>query len=99
LLASRQSSPGQLTWCRPDDGCGTGLRPQRTAMELPRCAHGARRVLRCVTKRVREEEERVGYWVARKGWGGTGPALACVVGTESMAMRGSCVRAVREGRV
>jgi hypothetical protein len=64
------------------------------AVELPRCARGARRVLRCMTKQVREEEERVGYWVARKGRGGTGAASACVVGTESMATRG---RFGREG--
>jgi hypothetical protein len=41
----------------------------------------------------------VGHGVARKGQGGAGVASACVVGTESMATRGSCTRAVREGWV
>jgi hypothetical protein len=44
-------------------------------VELLGCASEAGRVLRCANERVREEGERVGYWVARKGWGGDGRGI------------------------
>jgi hypothetical protein len=57
----------------------------------------ARRVLRAVSERMREEEgeQLLGSW--KKAEVGTGGASACVVGAESMAMRRSCM-GVSEGK-
>jgi hypothetical protein len=47
LLVLRWSSPEQQTCWGLDDGRETGLRPRQTAVELPGCARGVRRVLGC----------------------------------------------------
>jgi hypothetical protein len=60
LRVIRWSLPRQRTWQGLDGDCRMGMRPRRAAAELPGCAHGARRVLRAASARVREEEgERV----------------------------------------
>jgi hypothetical protein len=72
---TRRSSPRQLTRRGLDGDSRTGVRPRRTAAELPGCACYARRVLRAASARVRGKGSEGGTRQLEKGQGGDGRDL------------------------